>query len=158
MRLGDIKRLEIVPVIFDLRTLGSGEAETSHDIFDLANRLRDRVQFANPVRLAGQRGIELGITLRTVGSDAQARLGRFERRFDRLFHRIQLLARLFFVGASDPGHVFGSKFQPAVFGAEELNASGVQLCRIARRIESLIGGRNDLIQFSDEFLDWHHGC
>ena len=55
----DVERLEVVPLVFDLRPLGRREAEPAHDVLQLFDRLRDRMQPADAERLAGQRRIEL---------------------------------------------------------------------------------------------------
>ena len=58
MRPRDVERLEVVPLVLDLRALDGREAEPAHDVLHLLDRLRDRVQMAEAQRRAGQRRVE----------------------------------------------------------------------------------------------------
>src|SRR5688500_2551526 len=55
----DIERFEVMVLVLDLRTVGGRKAEPAHDLFQLFDRLRDRVQPADAERLAGKGRIEL---------------------------------------------------------------------------------------------------
>ena len=42
------ERLEVVPLVFDFGPAGHGEAEPAHDVLELFDRLRERMQMAEP--------------------------------------------------------------------------------------------------------------
>ena len=50
MGLGDVERLEVVPLVFDLGPIGDRETEPAHDVFEFFDRLRDRMEMAEPQR------------------------------------------------------------------------------------------------------------
>ena len=56
----DVQRLEVVPRVFHLRPFGRRETQPAHDLLQLVDRLRDRMQPAQPQADAGHRGIERG--------------------------------------------------------------------------------------------------
>ena len=67
----DVQGLEVVPLVLDLRPLGHGEPQPAHDLLQLLDRLRDRVQMAQAGADAGHRGIEPS-DCGSSGRDAEA--------------------------------------------------------------------------------------
>ena len=68
----EIQRLEVVPVVFDLGTVGEVEAEPREDLVDALERARDRMQAAALAVAAGQRDVD------AFGSEAVIERGLFE--------------------------------------------------------------------------------
>ena len=53
---------EVVPGVFHFRPVGHAEPQPAHDLLQLVDRLRDRVQPAQPGADAGNRGVERRIS------------------------------------------------------------------------------------------------
>ena len=58
MIVRNVEGLEIVPLVLDLRPVGGREAEAAHDVLQLFDRLRDRVQPTKAEGLAGDGDVE----------------------------------------------------------------------------------------------------
>src|SRR5436305_5801966 len=59
MIFGQIKCCEIMPVVFDLRTLCYGKAEPSKDLYNAVSRDTDRMSRTYLNRIAGQRPVHV---------------------------------------------------------------------------------------------------
>ena len=121
MNGGDVEGFEVVPLVFDLRTVDDREPEPPHDAAKLIHRLRERMPPAPFEGRAGQRDVD--------PADRRSRfrqfgLTRVERRLDAGLHLVELLA--------DDGAFFGRNLpqqllqvlQPAFLLAEKLDADG----------------------------------
>ena len=133
MLQGDVQGLEIVPGVFDLRPVGHGEAQPAHDVLQLLDRLRDRVQMAQPRADAGHRGIELArASALPAALFASRSIGRVEGRLDLLLDLVEALAGGGLVGLVDRAQALLHVLQPAAPGAEELDPRGFQRRRHRR--------------------------
>src|SRR5688572_14075654 len=94
MVCGDVERFEVVPVVFDLRTVGDREAAAAKDLFDAATRARDRMQPAETLAPARQRdvdGIAGELRRKLLGFERGA--ARIQRCAQRFLRFIDLRAR-----------------------------------------------------------------
>jgi hypothetical protein len=85
----NVERLEIVPLVLNLRPVGDREAQPPHNVLQLLDRLRDRVQMAEPQRLARNGRIELRSPCLCGRSAGQPRLGRLECPLDLRFDFVE---------------------------------------------------------------------
>ena len=70
---GDVQRFEVVPVVFDLRAVGDGEAGVAEDLLDAPAHARDRMQPADRLAAARQRDVD------GIARELRRELLRFER-------------------------------------------------------------------------------
>ena len=121
----DVQGLEIVPGVFHLRPLGHAEPQPAHDLFQLFDRLRDRMQAAQTGADSGHRGIELpglGLGTHAVG---QPRTGGLVSGLDRLLDLVEPFAGGRFLGLIDRAQALLHGLQPPALDAEELDACGL---------------------------------
>ena len=80
----DIERLKVVPLVFDLRSIGHRESEPPHNLLQFFDRLRYRMQMTDSERFAGQRRVKLSGDRRWGGCmrGCEPLLGCGERRFN----------------------------------------------------------------------------
>ena len=126
----DVQGLEVVPLVFDLRTVGHGESEPAHDLFQFLDRLRDRMEMAERRPRAGLRRIERRARRRRIGA-GQSRLGFGERGFEKLLDFVESLAGRRFVGACDASQALLRRLQSSAFRAEKFDPRRFQ-CRLIR--------------------------
>ena len=108
------------------------EAQPAHDLLQLVDRLRDRVQMAQPRADAGHRGIELAGRRPPGRGRGQPLDGRLEGRLDRLLDLVEPLAGGRLVGLIDRAEALLHGLQPAALRAEELDPRGFQRRRHRR--------------------------
>jgi hypothetical protein len=90
---GDVERLEVVPVVFDLRAVGDCEPGIAEDLLDAPARARDRMQAAKRLATAGQRHIDgIARELRREFLGFERRAPRVERLRERVLRFVDLRA------------------------------------------------------------------
>ena len=123
MVFGDVKRLEVVPLVLDLGALGDREAEPPHDVLQLVDRLRERVLLAQPHRCARQRQVEAaGDRL----GPRQLLLASFEHRLDAGLGFVEPLADNRSLGRVDLAQQRLHVAEAAVLAAGEFHAGGFE--------------------------------
>ena len=91
----DVERLEIVPVVLDVRALGDGKAHVGEDRDDLLGGLADRMDAALGARAGRQGDVDpLGVQPRVERPLGQERAAGRQRRLDLLLERVERLAGL----------------------------------------------------------------
>ena len=152
----DVQRFEIVPFVFDFRTIGNREPQPAHNVLEFFHRLRDRVQTADAKLGAGHGGVELRLAfLGCHGRRGQSLGGGLESRIDLLFGLVETLTGSRAVGLVDLAHAFLRRFEPALFRAQELDAGRLDGLRIRRGTESLHRLRGQFVQLSEEIRQCH---
>ena len=106
----NVERLEVVPLVFDLGPVGHGEAQPAHDVFELVDRLRDRMQMPEPRparRAAWDRMAVARIRRRRPRSTAAA--GPLKGGFDPLLDFVKPLAGGRLVGTADRAELLSAR-------------------------------------------------
>ena len=154
VRERNVQRFEVVPLVFDLRTFGDGEAEPAHDLLELFDGLRDRMQPAEE-RPAARFG-DIERQRRDVAAAGfESQLGRFERRFDALLGRVKVLAGGRLVGLVDRAETLLDGLEFAVLGAEKIDARRVERRIVGRNGERRFRSRGERFKFSSKFRQGH---
>ncbi len=145
----DIERLEVVPFILDLRPIGHRETEPPHDFLEFLDRLRERMEMADPRANAGDCRIEDRFGGHG-GRLLQPLVRRGERGLNRLFDLVEPLAggRLFGGHLRAQTLLRGSEL-PAL-SAKEFNTSRFQCFPIAHGLESRASSRTELIELGEK--------
>jgi hypothetical protein len=127
----DIERLEVMELVFDLGPVGDRETEPAHDLLQLLNCLRNRVEPAQAARGAGQRGIERGVDRRgLLAFDALA--GGRHRSFECLLQLVEAFASGGLIGRRNRAELLLDRFQAAALGPQKLDAGSFERGRIGR--------------------------
>src|SRR2546423_15197474 len=87
----NVERLEVMPLVLDFWSISRREAEPAHDVFQLLDRLRNRVQPSQPKRHAGQSEVELRAGFLRSALRGDPLLGGRECRLDGVLDLIESL-------------------------------------------------------------------
>ena len=153
----DGKGLEIMPLILDLRSVDALEAQAGHDLLHTADRLRDRMDVAQPYRLARQGHVDrIGRSRPGGGTTAREPLldvGK-ERR-DRSLGLVEMPAAGGSVTGRQAREEFLDRLEPSAPRTEKLDPRLLQsgaVCDPSERLRSSLAKRGE---FGQKRLDSH---
>ncbi len=154
MRFGNVERFEIVPLVFDLRALGHGEAQAAHYVFQFLDCLRQRMQVAHHDLTAGQRRVEwLAAFCRAAAG--QARLRRGQRGLQLRLHLIESLSSGGFVRPRHGAQSLLHGFEPPAFGAEKFHSRRFDGCRIRGAFKRRLASSGKFVELVQKRLQRH---
>ena len=153
----NIQRLEVVPLVFDLRTVRHRKAQPAHDAFEFFDRLGDGMQTPQSHAAARQRGIEFSdgscatLSIRRLESV----LGGGKRAFDLRLDFVQPQSGRRAIRRLDLSHELLNRLHAPFLGAHVLNACRFQGGSVCRGIEGRHRGCHEFVQLLEEFSQCH---
>jgi hypothetical protein len=135
MILRDVERDEIMPFVLDFRPLRDGEAESPHDLFQMLDRLRDRVgdtQAGSQAWKGGigehRRGLDRSSTRKSSGCIVEGLL-------KRVADLVESFSRCWPILGIHAPHGFLDRFERAALGSDESHPKGFKSFGRVDRLE-----------------------
>ena len=155
MRSGDIQGLEIVPLVLDFRSRGNRKAQPAHDVLELFDGKRQRVQMAPSWSRTWKRGVAgRGRGVRH-GSRGNPLAGGGEGVLDGRLGFVEGFSGRGLVRAGHGAELLLHGLQTAALGPQELDPPGFQRIGVGRRGKGTGGGGLELFELGDEFGKRH---
>ena len=155
----DVECLKVVPLVLDLGTAGSREAQPAHDLLQVLDRLRDGVQVAQPHGRSGERRVEGRPARRRARSLDRGMLYPLlrgdEGGFQRFLDLVESLAGGRFVPLVDAGQPLLDVLQATAFRTEKLDACRFERMRASGAREGILGVPQEPFEFRQEFSQCH---
>ncbi len=157
MRGRNVQRFEVMPLIFDLGAHGHGEAEPAHDLFEFFDRLRQRMQPAQPFCSSGQGAIERLAIGRGAAAFFEPLFGGCEGSFDLALDLVEPLATGRLFSGRERAQALLRSLELAALGSQKINAGSFQRIATGGRGERGLRSDDQLVEFREKFSKSHLG-